>query len=122
MTNEMQRGRITLGGVFWTLVFIAAIYLGVKIIPLYVNNFQLQDAMENEARLAVVSRKTPEQIRDTIFNKAQELALPLSRDQIHVEADVRAVRISCEYDINVELPGHTLRLHFNPSSVERSLF
>ncbi len=122
MMNETQRGKITLGGVFWTLVFLAAIYLGVKLIPLYVNNFQFQDAMENEARLGVVSRKTAEQIRDTIFTKAQELGLPLTREQIRVEADLRTVRISCEYDIHVELPGYTLRLHFNPSSTERSLF
>ncbi len=122
MMNETQRGKISLALVFWTVVFVAAIYLAVKVIPVYVNNYQLQDAMENEARLAVVSRKTPEQIRDTIFNKAQELALPIARDQIHVEADLRSARISCEYDINIAMPGYTLRLHFNPSSAERSLF
>ncbi len=122
MTHEMQRGKITLSAVFWTLVFLAAIYLSVKLIPVYVNNFQLQDAMQNEARLAVLSRRTPEQVRDSIFAKAQELELPLRRDQIRVEGDIRSIRILCEYDVVVELPGKTLTLHFNPSSAERSLF
>ncbi len=122
MTHPMQRGKITLSAVFWTLVFLGAIYLGVKLIPVYVNNYQLQDTMQNEARLAVLSRKTPEQVRDAILAKAQELDLPLKRDQIRVEGDARSIRITCEYDVEVELPGKTVRLHFTPTSAERSLF
>jgi hypothetical protein len=122
MRREAQRGKITAGAAFWTLVLVAVVYLGIKIVPIYVNNFQFADAVQNEARLALVNRKTSEQIRDTIFTKAQELALPLARDQIRVEVELRTVRIYCEYDAEVELPGYTLRLHFNPSSTERSLF
>ena len=122
MSHPFERGKITFSAVFWTLVFLAAIYLGVKLIPVYVNNYQLQDTMQNEARMAVLSRKTPEQVRDAILAKAQELELPLGRDQIRVEGDARNIRISCDYVVDIELPGKTVRLHFTPTSAERSLF
>ncbi len=88
---------------------------------IYVSNYQLSDKMQEEARFAVVNRRTEEQIRDNIFKVVQELEIPVKRETIMVTASNSVVKISMEYTVPVDLLFYRMDLHFSPSSENKSV-
>ncbi len=119
--QRLDSGRGTLKAIF-TLGFLGAlVYCSVKIIPIYVNNYQLQDYIEQQTPFWLTQRNTAEAIRNNILAKAQELDLPVSSDQVKVEATGSRVTVHIDYTVPVDLQVYTLNLHFTPSSENRSI-
>ena len=56
----------------WLFLLVYAAFVGYKVIPVYISNYQLQDKMQEEARFAVVNRHSEDQIRDQIYKEVQE--------------------------------------------------
>jgi hypothetical protein len=77
--------------------------------------------MQEQARFAVVNRYTEEQIRATIFKEAQDLDIPVTKEDIKVLATPSLVRISIDYTVPVDLLVYKMELHFTPSSENKSL-
>ena len=98
------------------------IYSAVKIVPAYVNDYQLADKMQEQARYAVVSRFTEEQIRDNIFKVVQDLDIPAKKEDIKVVATNAVVKISLNYTVPVDLLTYHMELRFSPSSENKALF
>ena len=105
------------------LVFAAAVYATFKVAPVYLANYQFQDAMEEEARINSYTGKSESDMRDTMWKKAQSLELPLtSPEQIKVERNGTSVTISTEYSVHVDLPGYPLDLKFSPNSRNKAAY
>ena len=121
MIRERERGAGRLKAIIWLLIFLALVYLGIKIVPAYFNNYQLEDTIRVEARFATVQRKAEEDIRNDIYRKIQDLDIPARREDIRVQSTDRGVRISVDYTVEVDLLGYKLRLQFNPSADNRAL-
>ena len=103
------------------IVFIVVVLVSVwKLIPPYYNNYQLQDAITDEARMNTYTPKSAEQMRDTIWNKCRELDIPVKHDQINVQRDGQSVAIWFDYTVHVDLPGYPVDLQFHPSSKNRT--
>jgi len=100
---------------------VLAIYSAWKIVPAYVNEYQLQDNMQEQARFAVVNRYTEEQIRDKIFKVVQDLDIPAKREDIKIVATNSVVKISLQYTVPVDLLMYHMELHFSPDSESKSL-
>ena len=98
-----------------------AIYSAVKIVPIYVSEYQLSDKMQEQARFAVVNRYTEDQIRDNILKVIQDLDIPAKRESIKVVSTNSIVRISLEYTVPVDLLFYHMDLHFSPSSENKAL-
>ncbi|HXN54202.1 MAG TPA: hypothetical protein VN943_19895 [Candidatus Acidoferrum sp.] len=77
--------------------------------------------MQEQARFAVVNRYSEEQIRETIFKEAQDLDIPLKKEEIKVLASTSLVRISVDYTVPIDLLVYKMELHFTPSSQNKSL-
>jgi hypothetical protein len=64
--------------------------------------------------------KTEDQIRDSIFKKAQDLDVPVTREQIKVQRSgvtgTGSISIEAPYTVHVSLPGYPLDLEFNPTT------
>jgi len=107
-------------------VIVVSIYLGAELIPVYYNNYQFQDVIKTEATLETYTTKPETDIQDAIFKKAQELEIPLAKDQIKVQRHgtqgTGSLSILAPYTVHVELPGYPLDLHFDPSTQNRSPF
>lgn len=103
------------------VVVVGIVYLGVKIVPAFVNNYQFQDAVEAEAKLALINKHAEEDVRDVVFKKARSLDLPIKREQIKVELSGNGVKINCSYVVPVPLPGYTWNLHFDALADSRLL-
>jgi hypothetical protein len=119
--RRSERGEGRLKAVIYIAILLLIIYSAVKIVPVYVSNYQLTDKMEEQARFAVVNRYTEEQIRDNIFKVVQELEIPAKRDSIKVFNTNFIVKISMEYTVPVDLLFYHMDLHFSPSSENKAI-
>ncbi|MGH9516832.1 MAG: hypothetical protein ACRD3P_14265 [Terriglobales bacterium] len=111
---------------FLTLFLIAgAVYVGAKIIPPFFENYQFQDAVKNEATLDTYTSKSENDIRTAIFRKAQDLDIPITQEQIHVQRQGAqfsgSIIIRAPYVVHVELPGYPMDLHFDASTENRGV-
>jgi Domain of unknown function (DUF4845) len=104
-------------GVIVLLLLAVGIYLGAKLVPPYVRDYQLANAFDDEARRAHLA--SDDEIRRAILAKARDidLGVDLEEKDIVVERDAPARRISvyAAYDVEVELiGGKAVTLHFEP--------
>lgn len=121
MSRRSERGEGKLKTIIGLAILAAMVYLGFKIVPAYINNFELEDTMKTEARFGFVNRKSPEQVRDTIYKKIQELEIPAGRDDIRVEMLGNGMRITVTYTVVIDLPGYQLELNFKPTADNMSI-
>ena len=119
--SQRERGAGKLKTIIGLAILAAIVYAGFKIIPAYIDNFQLEDAMKTEARFGFVNRKSPEEVRDTIYKKVQELQIPAGRDDIRVELVGNGMRITVTYTVVIDLFGRHLELNFKPTSDNMSI-
>jgi len=102
------------------------VWVSAELIPPVFSNYEFQDTLDTEARLGTYSTKGDEVIRDAVFRKAQDLELPLSKDDIKVQRTGAmgsgSVSISTDYTVHVDLPGYPMDLHFHPESKNKGTF
>jgi Domain of unknown function (DUF4845) len=109
-----QRGSSRLKLTIFTAIAVALLYTGVKVIPILINDFQFQDAIESTARFASVNRQTPEDIRAAVLKEAQEEDIPIVAQDIHVKGDNGHVEIAADYSVTVNLILYQWTLNFHP--------
>ncbi|HMK31312.1 MAG TPA: DUF4845 domain-containing protein [Terriglobales bacterium] len=102
-------------------LLVAGIYAGYKIVPVYINNYQLQDALDEEVKLNTYTLKSENDMRQSIYKKAQSLDIPVTPEQIEVKRAGNTVSISTQYTMHVDLPLYPLDLTFAPSSKNKSV-
>jgi hypothetical protein len=111
---------------FGVVLIVALVILGSSLIPPYFANYQFEDAIETEARLATYSTKSEDAIRESVFKKAQEYEVPVSKDQIKVHRiggqGTGSVTIETHYAVHVSLPGYPLDLQFDPTTKNKGAF
>jgi hypothetical protein len=112
--------------IFGLFIIVASVYLGAELIPPYFANYQFEDVVKNEAMINTYNSKPEDAIRDELFKKAQDLELPLTKDQIKVRrmgpTGTGSLTIETEYSVHVDLPGYPLDLQFDASSANKSPF
>ena len=101
-------------------VVVAGIYVAYRLIPPYFANFQLEDAIESEARLGSYSNKSEADIVDIVLKKAKDLDIKLRAEQVHVQRDSSGLSIWAEYTVHVDLPGYPVDLKFKPSTSNKA--
>jgi len=94
-------------------VFAAIGYVGFKVVPPFVNNYQLQDTCESESHLFAAHQKTDQRTRDAVWAEVQSLGIPITQDAIKVEVMGRTAIVSVDYTIVVNILGYDLSLPFH---------
>lgn len=101
--KRSQRGGSKLS-LLMTIVIVGSMgYACFKIVPTFFANFQLQDAMQTEAKFALASKKSSEDIQSDILKKAQDLGVPATQDDIVVTSQQGAVTIAVDYSTTFDL-------------------
>jgi hypothetical protein len=116
-----QRGEGKFKALVFTALLVFGVYAAFKLLPPYLAEYQLSDKMQEQARFGVVNRYSEEQIRESIFKEAQNLDVPIKKEEIKVLASPSVVRISLDYRVPVDLLVYKMELHFTPSSENKSL-
>jgi len=105
---------------------VATVYLIGELAPPFFSNYQFQDAITTIAQMNTYSAKPEDAIREEVFKKAQELDVPIVKEQIKIvrsgSAYAGSVSIDASYTVHLNLPGYPLDLNFDPSSSNRSVF
>jgi hypothetical protein len=102
------------------------VYVCAEIIPPYFANYEFQDTIDTEARLGTYSTKSEDAIRDTVFKRAQDLEIPVTKEQIKVQRvgtqGTGSVTIETDYTVHVDLPGYPMDLDFHPQSKNKGMY
>ncbi len=115
-SKSAQRGEGQLKAIIYMLVLAAAVYVAVKLVPVYVAEYQLKDKIAEQARFAVVNRYNEDQVKDIIFKVIKDLDIPAKRDDIKVETTNHGLMISVNYTVPVDLAVYKTEINFSPSS------
>ena len=106
--------------VFGIFVMVASVYLLAELAPPFFSNYQFEDAIRTEAQMDTYNTKTEDQIRDAIFKKAQDLDVPVTREQIKVQRSgvtgSGSISIEAPYVVHINLPGYPVDLNFDAAT------
>lgn len=103
------------------VILFVMVFSAIKIVPIYVANYELHDKMQEEATYATITRKSADAIRSDLAKKLKDLNLPIDPASIQVSADQGNVQISVDYTVPVDLAVYQLELHFHPQAYNASL-
>jgi hypothetical protein len=113
--RQAQSGSSRLKALAWTGILVAFVYVCVRVVPLYVNDYQFRDSMETAARFASVNRQSPEEIRSNLFKEAERADLPLRLEDIKVVSRGGRIEIEANYSVTVDLHVYQWTLNFHPA-------
>ena len=110
---------------FWAFVWLAAlvsfIYVCTTLVPVYFDNYQLQDQMRQEARFAPVEHKDQSQIREDVFLAAKDLGISAPLDAIEIESIAGGYRIVVNYGVPLRIFDRLFDLRFHTTAVSTSI-
>jgi hypothetical protein len=116
----------TLKLVFGVAIFLALAVVGVKIIPPYFSNYELEDAIKTEALQSTYSTRTEDDIRDSVIKHARNYDIALTPKQVRVTRvggfGNGSLSIEADYSVPVDLPGYSTTLEFHPSSKNKGVY
>lgn len=120
-----ERGGARTKTLLGLIIVAALVYSAIKIVPVYVNNYDMQDAMQEEARFVFNPNtgrpKSLDEIRGELVKKAEALGLPLDSDSINVNQNGSKITISADYTVQVDLVVYQFSLHFHPQADNTSI-
>ncbi|MGA3327036.1 MAG: hypothetical protein ABSF45_21435 [Terriglobia bacterium] len=116
-----ESGKITFKAIL-SLAFLGAlIFLAFKTIPVYINDYQLNDYIQNQTPFWQTQHASEDTVRKNVLAKAQDLGLPLAAEDVKAEVNANKVTVTLDYHVPVDLKVYTLQLHFTHSSENRSI-
>ncbi len=93
---------------------------GIRIVPVLFTNFEFQDAVRQAALFGAYHQDSEDQIAADLQQRAHLLGLPIGPDQIQVYHTDRGLVVDVDFDVQISLPLHPVRLHFRDQSVQQT--
>ena len=119
--RRSERGEGKLKAIVVTAILLLGVIAGVKVIPPYVAEYQLNDKIQEIARFGIVEHSTEDQLKDKVMKTIEDLEIPATKDNIKVTAGTQRVTISVDYTVPVDIFFYHVDLHFTPNSENKSL-
>ena len=119
--SRSERGAISFSTIVGVLVFAALIFLALKLLPPFIDNYQFQESITNLARTATYAQVTEADIRKDLMKQAQELGIPLQDKQVVIQKGRGTVDIYVRYAVEVDLIARKVVLDFQPSAGNRNI-
>ena len=107
-----QRGEGRGGCIFSLILFLAAIFVAYKMIPIKVKAAELRGTIIDQAKSAGLPRHDDAYIRRAVLMKANELELPLDEKGLKIHRTGSNIHITANYTVPVEFPGYTYQWKF----------
>jgi|SRR5271157_1390843 len=115
-SRRFQRGEGKLKAIIYTVILVLGVFMAIRLVPLYVAEYQLKDKMNEQAKFAVVNRYTEDQVRDILFKVIQDLDIPATRDDIKLANTNHGITISVTYTVPVDFFVYQTDITFSPVS------
>jgi len=100
--RSAERGDGRIGFMIALALLGVGIFVGVKIIPVRVNAYEFRDFIQEECRFAATRNKDAE-IFKRVFDKAQDLRLPVTKKDIRLQRTTHEMIISAKYEQTIDL-------------------
>lgn len=113
------KGDSRLGCAIWMILLAVFVLVCYKTVPVKIASSTLQDFMDEEAKFA--GRRTPEQIKKRVLERAYELDIPLDPKKLEVKRGQGRVRMVATYTVPIDFPGYTYYWDFK-LMVDRPVF
>jgi hypothetical protein len=119
-SNEKGASRLKVY-VFFLFLFLV-IHVAVKVVPMYMDFYRLQDEMKMKAGVAQVLKD--DEIRYDLEKKAKELDLPLTKDSFLLNRDEEKRRMKIttnggwDVEVNFLWGAYIRTFHFEPAADE----
>ena len=116
----------TLKLVFGVGIFFALILVGIKVIPPFFANYELEDAIKTEAMQSTYSTRSEEDIRTAVIKEARNYDIALTPKQVHVSRaggfGQGTLAIDAEYSVPLDLVVYSTTLDFHPSTQNKGVY
>jgi hypothetical protein len=93
--------------------------MGVRLLPVYIDNMRLQSYVERIAQDAENRTRPDDALRVAVLDKAAFLGLPVKAENVHIKRSEDGLRIDVRYIVRVDFPMYTVDLHFYPGAGSR---
>jgi hypothetical protein len=114
-----ESGEGKLGCILWLCVLAIGILIGYKAIPVKLSTSELYDFMVEQAKFG--ANNPPEAIKRTILDRARELELPVTDENLSVERIGNRIRMRTKFAIPLEFPGYVYIWNFD-FEIDRPVF
>ena len=112
LRNRRERGEGQLGCLFGLALLLVGILVAYKMIPVKVKAAEMRDVVIDEAKSA--GTHTDKRIMEEILAKAQQLDLPVEKDNVEIERmSNNTIRVEVKYTVPVAFPGYTYNWDFH---------
>jgi hypothetical protein len=101
------------------LVLAALVFFAVLFAPVYVRNLKLQNYVDGITHRAGSDKQSDEALRTLVLDRAHQLALPVTDDNVHVYRSADGLRIDVRYSVTVRAPLYQVDIHFYPGAGSR---
>ncbi len=115
------RGGANVGCIVWLLILGFVGYVLYKVVPVKIASSEFYDVMQEQA--AFGSIKDPKFIEFEILRKAQELKVPVTKDNLKITRSREAITVEAHYEITIDFFNGAYKYvwKFDPI-VQRPLF
>jgi hypothetical protein len=93
--------------------------LAVLLTPPYYENWKLQRYLSALAHDPASAHRSSDLLRALVVDKAAGMGIPVRTGDVHVTQGPNSTRIEVLYVIHIDLPVHTVDLHFRPAAAAR---
>jgi hypothetical protein len=97
-------------------VLVALVVMGVRLVPIYVHNIELQQFVEDLAHGGNAPSISDDILRTRVLDKSADLDLPVKADNVQIQRQPGSVHIVVRYAVRVDMPLYTVNLHFYPGA------
>ncbi len=112
---KTSRWRLAAGLAILGALLLAALY----VLPPYIDNFRLQQALEEFVAKPEAAATAEEVLRAQVADLAARTGVPVPAGQVRIARVDGRVRVEMFYVVRVELPFYQVDLHFRPAAGTR---
>ena len=97
MLKNGQRGEGRVGFIVALVIVMVGLFVGIKVIPVRINAYQLDDTLREEARFASVNRNSDAAIKKRILEHAHSLNIPLDPKNVTIQRIRKEVIVKAQF-------------------------
>ena len=119
-SRRSMAGTGRVGCVIWLALLAIGVFVASKIVPVKMKTSEFYDAMTEQAQFGSI--KGDASIQAELYRKAQELQLPLKKEDIVVRRDMGYVYVEVHYKLPIDFPIYGTYIWNEDDKVSRPLF
>jgi hypothetical protein len=103
------------------LLLTAVLYVGAKVVPVYVDAFQFNDYIRQEVKFASANRRTSDGLRARIVEKAPEYGIAIGPKDVVIQRRGPVFTLVIDYIIPLDLRFYQREISFHISETGEML-